>query len=109
MPGPAPTYQPQFTGEQFAVCQGGICQHRALQAQVCRAELALLLHGTPALDNVSAGDQVGKHENWVRYLADKPGRVRKPAFPSAAGRHRQGDRLRAERGTGRRNACTDTL
>ena len=92
MPGPAPTYQPTFTPEQLAACQRVIRQHSAPQAQVYRARLALLLHDDPARDNVSAGRQLGKHENWVRYwrrlwategfrLTDKPGRGRKPTFP----------------------------
>ena len=91
MPGPAPTYQPTFTPAQLAECQRVARRHSAPQAQVYRARLALLLHGDPTLDNVSAGRRLGKHENWVRYwrriwategfrLADKPGRGRKPTF-----------------------------
>ncbi len=103
MPGPAPAYQPTFADEEIAQCQRLVRQHTAPQAQVYRAKLALLLHEHPALDNVTAGKQLGKHENWVRYwrriwaregfrLTDKPGRGRKPSFsPSAAGhRHRPG-------------------
>ena len=105
MPGPAPTYQPSFTPEQLAECQRVVRQHSAPRAQVSRAKLALLLHDAPALDNVSAGRQVGKHENWVRYwrriwatagfrLTDKPGRGRKPTLPPPRGGDRQGAGLR---------------
>ena len=105
MPGPAPTYQPTFTPEQLAECQRVVRQHSAPQAQVSRAKLALLLHDAPALDNVSAGRQVGKHENWVRYwrriwvtegfrLTDKPGRGRKPTFSPPRGGDGQGAGLR---------------
>ena len=106
MPGPAPTYQPTFTPEQLADCQRVVRQHSAPQAQVYRARLALLLHADPALDNVSAGRQLGKHENWVRYwrrswategfrLTDKPGRGRKPTFSPPRGGDGQGAGLRA--------------
>ena len=106
MPGPAPAYRPTFADEEIAQCQRLVRQHSAPQAQVARAKLALLLHEQPALDNVAAGKQLGKHENWVRYwrriwategfrLTDKPGRGRKPAFSPSAGRHRQSPGLRA--------------
>ena len=108
MPGPAPTYRPTFTDHQLAECRRVVRQHTAPQAQVYRARLALLLHDDATLDNVSAGRQLGKHENWVRYwrrtwaregfrLMDKPGRGRKPALPPPAGRHGQGARLRGAR------------
>ena len=101
MAGPPPMYQPTFTAEEVAACEHLVRRHTAPQAQVCRAKLALLLHATPALDNVAAGRQVGKHENWVRYwrriwtteglrLADRAGRGRKPTFSPAAGRHGHG-------------------
>ena len=104
MPGPAPTYQPTFTPEQLAACQRVIRQHSAPQAQVSRARLALLLHDVPALDNVSAGRQVGKHENWVRYwrrtwvregfrLTTSQDVGASPRFPPAGG-HGQGAGLR---------------
>ena len=106
MPGPAPTYQPTFSDEQIAHCQRLVRQQTAPQAQVYRAKLALLLHDHPALDNVTAGTHLGKHENWVRYwrrswatdgfrLTDKPGRGRKPAFSPSARGHRQGAGLRS--------------
>lgn len=97
MAGPPPTYQPTFSAEQVAACEHLVRRHTAPQAQVYRAKLALLLHAQPALDNVTAGKRLGKHENWVRYwrriwatdgfrLTDKPGRGRKPTFsPSATG------------------------
>ena len=106
MPGPAPAYRPTFTDEHLAACQRVVRQHSAPQAQVYRAKLALLLHDEPALDNVAAGRQLGKHENWVRYwrriwatagfrLAARGGQGRKPAFPPAAGRLGQGAGVRA--------------
>ena len=111
MPGPAPTYRPTFTDDQLAECRRVVRQHSAPQAQVYRARLALLLHDAPTLDNVTAGRQLGKHENWVRYwrrtwaregfrLTDKPGRGRKPALSPPAGRHGQGAGLRAARAAG---------
>jgi hypothetical protein len=92
MPGPVPTYQPTFAAEELAQCQRVVRQHSAPQAQVYRAKLALLLHAEPALDNVTAGRQLGKQEHWVRSwrrtwvregfrLTDQPGRGRKPTFP----------------------------
>ncbi len=108
MAGPAPTYQPTFADEQLVACQQLIRRHHAPQAQVHRAKLALLLHEHPALDNVTAGQRLGKHENWVRYwrktwvqdgfrLTDKGGRGRKPAFSPSGGRDRQGAGLRDPR------------
>jgi hypothetical protein len=108
MPGPAPTYQPTFTTEEIALCHRVVRQHSAPQAQVARAKLALLLHEHPALDNVTAGRQLGKHENWVRCwrriwarerfrLTDQPGRGRKPALSPPAGGDGQGLGLRAAR------------
>ena len=106
MPGPAPTYRPTFTPDEIAACEHLVRRPTAPQAQVERAKLALLLHDAPALDNVTAGRQLGKHENWVRYwrrtwvregfrLTDKPGRGRKPALSPPPGRHGQGASLRA--------------
>jgi hypothetical protein len=111
MAGPVPAYQPTFTAEQIALCERTARQHSAPQAQVYRAKLALLLHARPALDNVAAGRQLGKHENWVRYwrriwategfrLADRGGQGRKPASPPAAGRAGQGAGLRVARAAG---------
>ncbi len=108
MAGPAPTYRPTLTDEQLATCRQLLRRHSAPQAQVARARLALLLHEEPGLDNVAAGRRLGKHENWVRYwrkawvqdgfrLADKGGRGRKPAFPPAGGRDRQGAGVRDPR------------
>ncbi len=106
MPGPAPTYRPTFTPEDIATCERLLRRPTAPQAQVERAKLALLLHDDPALDNVRAGRQLGKHENWVRYwrrtwvregfrLTDKPGRGRKPTFSPPRGGDGQGAGLRA--------------
>jgi len=106
MPSPLPAYQPTFTAEQVALCQQTVRQHTAPQARVYRAKLALLLHGTPALDNVAAGRRLGKHANWGRYwrriwvregfrLPDKPGRGRKPTFSPPRRGDRQGAGLRS--------------
>jgi hypothetical protein len=111
MAGPAPVYQPTFTAAQVALCERTARQHNAPQARVYRAKLALLLHERPALDNVAAGQRLGKHENWVRYwrriwategfrLTDRGGQGRKPAFPPSAGRAGQGAGLRAARAAG---------
>ncbi len=108
MAGPAPKYQPTFTDEQLAACRQLLRRHRAPQARVARARLALLLHEEPALDNVAAGRRLGKHENWARYwrrawgqdgfrLTDQGGRGRKPAFSPAGGRDRQGAGVRNPR------------
>ncbi len=108
MAGPAPTYQPTFSGAQIAECRALVRRQRAPQAQVYRAKLALLLHDNPALDNEAAGRHLGKHANWVRYwrkawaqggfrLADKPGRGRKPASPPSGGRDGQGPGVRDPR------------
>ena len=67
MAGPAPTYQPTFTPAQVADCERLVRQHSAPQAQVVRAQLALLLHAEPGLDNETAARRLGKHANWVRY------------------------------------------
>ena len=106
MPSLVPAYQPTFTAEQVALCQQTVRQHTAPQAQVYRAKLALLLHATPALDNVAAGRRLGKHENWVRYwrriwategfrLPDKPGRGRKPTLSPPRRGDGQGAGLRS--------------
>jgi hypothetical protein len=108
MAGPAPRYQPTFTADELALCSRTARQHSAPQAQVYRARLALLLHEAPGLDNVAAGRQLGKHENWVRYwrriwategfrLADRGGQGRKPAFPPAAGGAGEGAGVRDSR------------
>jgi len=108
MAGPAPRYQPTFTADELALCSRTARQHSAPQAQVYRARLALLLHEAPGLDNVAAGRQFGKHENWVRYwrriwategfrLADRGGQGRKPAFPPAAGGAGEGAGVRDSR------------
>src|SRR3954468_8808237 len=105
MAGPVPVYQPPFTAEQVALCARTARQHRAPQARVYRAKLAVLLHERPALDNVAAGRRLGKQEHWGRSwrriwatdgvrLTDRGGQGRTPAFPPAAGRAGQGTGLR---------------
>jgi len=105
MAGPAPHYQPIFTADEVALCERIVRRPHAPQNQVARAKLALLLHAEPALDNVAAGRQLGKHENWVRYwrkiwategfrLADRGGQGRKPTFSPSGDRHGQGAGLR---------------
>lgn len=108
MAGPAPTHQPLITAEEVATCQALLRRHSAPQAQVFRAQLAVLLHADPACDSEAAGRRLGKHGNWVRYwrrswatdgfrLTDRPGRGRKPRVSPPAG----GDRG----GAGVRTAC----
>jgi hypothetical protein len=105
MAGPAPRYQPKFTADAVAACEQMVRRSHAPQNQVARAKLAMLLHAQPALDNVAAGRQLGKHENWVRYwrkvwavegfrLADRGGQGRKAAFPPGASGDGQGAGLR---------------
>lgn len=105
MAGPAPKYQPTFSVEARALCVQTARRHNAPQSQVHRAKLALLLAEQPALDNVTAGQRLGKHANWVRYwrriwategfrLADRGGQGRKPAFPPAGHGDGQGAGLR---------------
>jgi hypothetical protein len=106
MAGPAPKYQPTFTADEVALCERTLRRAHAPQNQVARARLALLLHARPALDNVTAGARVGRHENWARYwrriwategfrLTDKGGQGRKPAFSPSGGGDGQGPGLRA--------------
>jgi hypothetical protein len=108
MTGPAPTYQPTFSDAQVADCRALLRRHRAPQAQVYRAKLALLLHDQPALDNEAAGRALGKHANWVRSwrrtwvregfrLPDRPGRGGKPALAPPGGGDGHGAGLRAAR------------
>ncbi len=78
MPGPAPAYQPTFTEEEIAQCQRLVRQHTAPQVQVYRAKLALLLHDHPALDNVSAGKQLGKLRALGALVAADLGQERLP-------------------------------
>lgn len=98
MAGPAPTYQPTFAADDLALCERTVRRQHAPQHQVARAQLALLLHAQPALDNVAAGRRLGKHANWVRAwrkvwategfrLADRGGQGRKPAFSPSGDRH----------------------
>ena len=105
MAGPAPTYQPTFTADALTVCARTIRRQHAPQHQVARAQLALLLHEQPALDNVATGRRLGKHPNWVRAwrkvwategfrLTDRGGQGRKPAFSPSGDRHGQGAGLR---------------
>jgi hypothetical protein len=95
--GPAPRFQPTVTDAQVATCQQLIRRHSAPQAEVYRAKLVLLLDEDPGVNDVAAGRQLGKHENWVRYwrriwasagfrLTDKPGRgAQQRVSPPAAG------------------------
>jgi hypothetical protein len=100
MPGPSPIYRPLFTVEQLAQAQRVAQQYQAPHALVQRAQLALLLHAQPALDNVSLAKQLSQHPNWVykwrrRWatqgfsLADQTGRGRKPVFSPAGVHNRQ--------------------
>lgn len=91
MPGLKPIYRPKFTAAQIAEAKRLVKKRTAPVAVVERAQLVLLLHDAPDLENPIAGRQLGRHENWVRYwrkrwategfsLTDKSGRGRKPAF-----------------------------
>jgi hypothetical protein len=105
MAGPTPKYQPTFSGEARALCAQTVRRHNAPQSQVHRAKLALLLAEQPAVDNVTAGQRLGKHANWVRYwrkrwatdgfrLTNQGGQGRKPAFSPAGRGDGQGAGLR---------------
>ncbi|MCA1617099.1 MAG: hypothetical protein LC729_01045 [Acidobacteria bacterium] len=94
MPGPSPTYRPLFTVDQLAHAQRIAHQHQAPHALVQRAQLALLLHAQPALDNRSLATALSHHPNWAykwrkRWtkqgfsLEDQAGRGRKPVFSPA--------------------------
>ena len=96
MAGPAPMHQPIFSVAQVATCQALVRRRSAPRDQVFRASLVLVLDETPTRDSVSAGRQLGKHPNWVRYwrriwategfrLTDRLGRGRKPRVSPPAG------------------------
>lgn len=97
MPGPSPLYHPIFTLEQIAQAELVTRQLKAPHSHVQRAQLALLLHNEPSLDNASLSLRMGKPILWVRQwrkrwteegfsLEDKSGRGRKPVFsPSPTG------------------------
>ncbi len=108
MPGPAPTYRPALTPAEVVACEQLLRRPTAPQAQVARAQLALLLHTEPDLDSAAVARRLGRHVNWVfRWrrawatagfrLTDKPGRGRKPAFSPSGGGAGQGARLRVAR------------
>lgn len=100
MPGPSSIYQPLFTVEQLAQAQRIAQQHQAPHAHVQRAQLTLLLHTQPALDNASLARTLGQHPKWVQKwrkrwttsgfsLEDQKGRGRKPIFSPAGENHGQ--------------------
>jgi len=93
MPGMKPQYCPRFTGEEINEALRITKKHTASHNQVQRAQLVLLLHEQPDIENPVAARRFGRHENWVRYcpakagwctegfsLTDKHRSGRKPAF-----------------------------
>ena len=91
MPGLKPIYRPRFTDDQINEAKKIAKKHTASHNQVVRAQLVLLLHEQPDLENPVAARRLGRHENWVRYwrkrwcdegfsLMDKHRSGRKPAF-----------------------------
>lgn len=91
MPGMKPQYCPRFTDEQISAALRITKKHTASHNQVQRAQLVLLFHEQPDIENPVAARRFGRHENWVRYwrkrwcnegfsLTDKHRSGRKPAF-----------------------------
>ena len=67
MPGLKPIYRPKFTPAQIAEAERISKIRAAPFAVVQRAQLVLLLHDHPDLENPVAARRFGRHENWVRY------------------------------------------
>lgn len=91
MPGPKPIYRPTFTPKQVQEARSIVKKHTAPFNMVKRAQLVLLLHEAPDIENTVAARQLGRHENWVRYwrkrwvtddfsLVDKPRSGRPPTY-----------------------------
>src|SRR4051795_12657912 len=91
MPGPWPSYRPDFPPNFLAQARA-LIRRRTVRYQLRqRAELALLLHHQPLLSNPEAAALVRLHPNSVRLwrkrwadgdltLLDGPGRGRKAEF-----------------------------
>lgn len=91
MPGPSPSYRPDFPPDFLAQARA-LIRRRTVKYQLRqRAELALLLHHQPLLSNPEAAARVKLHPNSVRTwrkrwadgdltLQDEPGRGRKAEF-----------------------------
>ena len=91
MPGPPPSYRPEFPADFLAQAQT-IVRRRTVRYQLRqRAELVLLWHRQPLLPNTEAAARVQLHPNSVRAwrrrwaagdfaLEDEAGRGRKAVF-----------------------------
>jgi transposase len=91
MPGPLPSYRPDFPADFLARAQA-IARRRSVKYQLRqRASLVLLLHQEPTLSSPEAATRVQLHPNSVRLwrrrwaagdytLEDGPGRGRPAAF-----------------------------
>ena len=91
MPGPRPSYRPDFPPE-FLARAHAVVRRRTVRFQLRqRANLVLLLHQQPLLSNPEAAARVQLHPNSVRTwrrrwaggdhtLEDGPGRGRPPVF-----------------------------
>jgi transposase len=91
MPGPPPSYCPDFPSD-FLDQARGVVRRRTVRYQLRqRAELVLLLHRQPTLPNTEAAARVRLHPNSVRAwrkrwaagdfaLEDEVGRGRKASF-----------------------------
>jgi transposase len=91
MPGPIPTYRPNFPADFLARVRA-IVRQRSVKYQLRqRASLVLLLHEEPTLSNPEAATRAQLHPNSVRLwrrrwatgdytLEDEPGRGRPAAF-----------------------------
>jgi hypothetical protein len=104
MPGPSPLYRPKFSRSQLAEARELVRKRRVPHALVRRAQLVLLLAEEPTISNPEAGEQLGIHENTVRYwrqrwategfvLEDRPRPGRPPKFSPSGDCGDQGDRL----------------
>ena len=110
MPGPLPTYRPDFPAAFIGQCQQLVTRRTVRYQLRQRASLVLLLHGQPLLSHGEAAAHVGLHPDSVRHwrqrwakgdfcLHDEPGRGCHPRFSPAGPCVGQGGRLR----TGGRN------
>jgi len=108
MPGLLPQYRPSFSPDQLRESGKVVRRHRAPQAEVLRARLALLLAENPTITCPEAARRLGMHEQTVRKwrrrwakegwsLQDRPRSGRPLVFSPAPTRRRQGGRLRVAR------------
>ena len=91
MPGPAPSYRPTFTEEDFQEAQCIARSYTAPHSHVRRARLAIVLAERPSIDSAEAGRLIGWHpqtvlkwrRRWERdgfTLTDLPRPGRPPTF-----------------------------